>query len=144
MKINSKTPEILSLAVESYKREKKFFYRFQLDISCFYYYFQLSFLSQNSVPPEKIIPKHAALKETIEHHAELSKYIQYIYSEITKFLTYVSVVLSILIGLDLLLNHKQLTALRGHMFYTSMPRQVVVIARDNTNCSNFFQNHRNE
>ena len=39
MKINSKTPEILSLAVESYKREKKFFYRFQLDISCFYYYF---------------------------------------------------------------------------------------------------------
>ena len=34
MKINSKTLEILSLVVESYKREK-LFYRFQLEISCF-------------------------------------------------------------------------------------------------------------
>ena len=63
MKINSKTLEILSLVVESYKREK-FFYRFQL-----------SLLSQKSVPPEKTLPKHATLKETIEHHAELLKYI---------------------------------------------------------------------
>ena len=34
MKTSSKTLEILSLVVESYKREK-FFYRFQLDISWF-------------------------------------------------------------------------------------------------------------
>ena len=36
MKINSKTTEILSLAVGSCKRENRFFYRFQLDISCFF------------------------------------------------------------------------------------------------------------
>ena len=37
MKINSKTPEILSLAVGGCKRENRFFYRFQLDISCFFF-----------------------------------------------------------------------------------------------------------
>ena len=37
MKINSKTPEILSLAVGSCKRENRFFYRFQLDISFFFF-----------------------------------------------------------------------------------------------------------
>ena len=39
MKINSKTPEILSLAVGSCKRENRFFYRFQLDISCCFFLF---------------------------------------------------------------------------------------------------------
>ena len=58
------------------------------------------------MPPEKTLPKHASLKETIEHHAELLKYIYYIYSEITKFLAHVSVVLLILIGLNLLPNYK--------------------------------------
>ena len=41
MKINSKTTEILSLAVGSCKRENRFFYRFQLDISCFLLFFFL-------------------------------------------------------------------------------------------------------